>query len=187
MNPEPVAVTIPSSGSGSWQADLTYEIEIENIPNGTLKIYKTSNMDCVGPDRVALPGAQFELYRAVSEDAAADCSNQENLIGLRTTDENGLAAWENLEAGGYWLKEIRADGHAIPNSPVKVEVSPGENVEGYGIADIEQIDNNADKGKAVSYTHLLPFSLATVRIRENCAGLDWVNTSLLRRFLARIW
>lgn len=147
VNPEPVAVTIPSSGSGSWQADLTYEIEIENIPNGTLKIYKTSNMDCVGPDRVALPGAQFELYRAVSEDAAADCSNPQNLIGLRTTDENGLAAWENLEAGGYWLKEIRADGHAIPNSPVKVEVSPGENVEGYGVVDIEQIDNNADKGK----------------------------------------
>lgn len=144
---EPVTVTVPASGSGSWQADLTYEKEIENIPNGMLKIYKTSNMDCEGSDRAALQGAQFELYRAVSENGAADCSDPANQIGTRTTGENGQAAWENLEAGSYWLKEIRADGHAVPADPVKVEVAPGENVEGYGITDIEQIDNSADKGK----------------------------------------
>lgn len=73
-------------------------------PVGRLEVKKSDSLD----QQIALAGAKIALYR--SEEEAKDKKNQ---IAVKTTDSKGIAAFDNLGAGEYWVREIQQPDHYI--------------------------------------------------------------------------
>lgn len=62
-----------------------------------------------------LAGATFEIHKQV------DCKDE--AIATITTDENGVAHYEGLAAGTYYLKETKAPaGYNLMDAPVKITI-----------------------------------------------------------------
>ena len=82
--------------------------------------------DVDGATKVKLAGAQFELYK----ETAAGCTAEQALAGqpyrtVQVTGSDGLADFKALDAGTYYLKEVKApDGYSLLMNPIKVEIIP---------------------------------------------------------------
>jgi len=108
----------------------------------------------------ALAGAQFKLYHDINlteavkydrdyksdNNAGEEGSNTEykkymsadtNGDLIITTDENGNAVFPRLDAGTYWIKEVKSPaGYTLLTNPIKVEIIPHlESSDGKKVAD----------------------------------------------------
>ncbi|MDL2249345.1 hypothetical protein LJC51_01680 [Lachnospiraceae bacterium OttesenSCG-928-J05] len=134
---------------------------VYNTPLGNLDIIKKSNMD-QNPNTIFVPynGAKFQLYKNATKNGDKWTYVDADKVGeVQTTsgtgDDTGKASWSGLVAGTYYLREIEQDnGHAIPEAPIKVKVTPTGNVVlGIGNDDADpstnaiEIKNEANKGK----------------------------------------
>lgn len=73
-----------------------------------------------------LAGAQFALYKeAPVGSSAAQMLAQEPFRQAQVTDENGLLDFTGLDAGTYYLKEVKApSGYSLMMNPIKIEIIP---------------------------------------------------------------
>lgn len=100
-----------TTGTPSTEADINQPMEIQNQRQGSLSIKKQGAFGSGESlsDIVGLNGVKFTLYKKVSGNAEADCKNTDNFVASKTTadmdSQKGVAVWNNLDAGSYWLKE----------------------------------------------------------------------------------
>ena len=82
------------------------EIVIDNFKRPDLQITKVDALD----KYTKLAGAEFELYKATKNDEGAYQTIQEtDKVGkMQITSDDGLAKFEKLEEGLYWLRESKA-------------------------------------------------------------------------------
>ena len=84
--------------------------------------------DSTEAQKPKLGGAQFALFKETAE----NCTPEQALAGqpyrdVGETDENGLLDFKGLDAGTYYLKEVKApDGYSLLMNPIKVEIIPDE-------------------------------------------------------------
>lgn len=95
--------------------DTLQELTITNKKiTQAVKLTKVDSAD----DSIKLSGANFELYK--SDDTKVTEDANEDLLGELVTDENGELVVNNLPAGKYYFKEVKApvfyDLPANPNS-----------------------------------------------------------------------
>lgn len=97
--------------SPSGNSESLYDVE-NTINTGNLKLIKVDKDN----KQIKLQGATFRLFRLQGEN--------EVLESEKTTDENGLAVWENLRFGKYVLREVVSpDGYYINADKVDIEIS----------------------------------------------------------------
>lgn len=97
--------------SPSGNAESLYDVE-NTINTGNLKLIKVDKNN----NQIKLQDATFRLFRLQGEN--------EVLESEKTTDENGLAVWENLRFGKYVLREVVSpDGYYINADKVDIEIS----------------------------------------------------------------
>lgn len=106
-----------------------------------------------------LKGAVFQLYK--------DEAMEHPFGGTITTDENGLADWNNLPAGTYWLYEVSApNGYSLMNpNPVEIEIVADEDKE----IDIENTPIFAEFEKQDGITET-PLQGAEFALYKNTSG-----------------
>lgn len=128
---------------------VNFTYTVANERRATLRIYKTGTMDGVTSP---LQGAVFSLYRRSSltsifaEDSVLPGALVSSAI---TSGANGLATYNNLDPGLYWVKETSGpDGYAVHAAAEPIEVHPGDNISGYTTnVNHVTINNEADKGR----------------------------------------
>lgn len=97
--------------SPSGNSESLYDVE-NTINTGNLKLIKVDKNN----NQIKLQDATFRLFRLQGEN--------EVLESEKTTDENGLAVWENLRFGKYVLREVVSpDGYYINADKVDIEIS----------------------------------------------------------------
>ncbi len=78
-----------------------------------------------GQTKEKLAGAQFALYKEVQNGSVADALGQEACRPVGVTDENGALSFKGLDAGTYYLKEVKApSGYSLLTKPIKVQIIP---------------------------------------------------------------
>ena len=82
--------------------------------------------DSDSAQKVKLSGAQFELYKETTKGcSAAQALSQEPYRTVQETGANGIADFKGLDAGTYYLKEVKAPhGYSLLMNPIKVEIIP---------------------------------------------------------------
>ena len=92
----------------------SFGIEIEKFDGDT------------GNARTKLSGAQFALFKETAKGCTpAQALSQEPYRSVGVTDQNGILDFRGLDAGTYYLKEVKApDGYSLLMNPVKVEIIP---------------------------------------------------------------
>lgn len=76
--------------------------------------------------KTMLQGAEFALFKETSKGcSAASALAQEPYREVGVTDENGILDFRGLDAGTYYLKEVKApDGYSLLMNPIKIEIIP---------------------------------------------------------------
>ena len=91
------------------------EKSVVTVNTYAINIYK---YDQSTEDKAPLSGATFELYQKDSEDKVIEDS-----VVTLTSDKNGYAKADGLDAGVYYVKETEApDGFVKSNTEVKVDI-----------------------------------------------------------------
>lgn len=91
--------------------NTTEVIEIPNKMPGSIQVTKID-----AKTKAPLAGARFDLYTI-----------NDKFLESKTSGEDGVVTFNNLEPGYYYIKESKApDGYAITATPVKVEVKAFE-------------------------------------------------------------
>lgn len=82
------------------------EIEIENFKKPDLQITKID----ANEKEKKLAGAEFELYKATKSENGSylPVEEKDKVGGILTTDVQGIAKFEQLEEGLYWIREVSA-------------------------------------------------------------------------------
>lgn len=119
----------PPSGSSSLQTFLA--VPSAAPAEGSVEVRKVSTLPSVtaGNGCYSLEGAVFELF---SDETCTTC------VGEATTDADGVATFDSLAAGTYWVREKTAPaGFVLDAAAHKVEASePAGVVE---VADVPQL------------------------------------------------
>ncbi len=98
------------------KADVyTFGIEIEKFDGDSTAAQKTK-----------LEGAQFALYKEKTKGGtASEALSQNPYRPVGVTDKNGILDFKGLDAGTYYLKEVKApDDYSLLVNPIKVEIIP---------------------------------------------------------------
>lgn len=138
------------------------ETKTEETPEVVVKVYSAKiviNKVDGANKTLKLPGAQFVLYKVVDGDIlyyhwnaadekvewVAEYAEED----IRTTDEDGAAAFTGLEDGTYFLKEIVApNGYNLLPDPIEVDVPKateddnGDPIELAPVAVTATVENN---------------------------------------------
>lgn len=147
-------------------AGVTISLNAYNSPKGsiTLTKYGVASLADIMTGAEKLEGATFRLYRD------KDCTNEVtwdivdsngHVIGtqesLRTTDASGVARWENLDPGTYWIKEtdegeeaVNDAGYGISSEVKEVIIESGGLIEEVKNGDLDEsvsFYNEANAGK----------------------------------------
>ena len=82
--------------------------------------------DSDSAQKVKLEGAEFALFKETEKGCtASQALSQEPYRSVGVTNENGLLDFKGLDAGTYYLKEVKApDGYSLLMNPIKVEIIP---------------------------------------------------------------
>ena len=106
--------------------DDTKEVEDEaKVYSFGIEIEKF-NGDSDNAQKEKLAGAEFALYKETTKGcSASEALSQEPYRAVGVTNENGLLDFKALDAGTYYLKEVKApDGYGLLMNPIKVEIIP---------------------------------------------------------------
>lgn len=109
------------------------ELTVNFLSKGELELIKTSaNPEITdGSSCYSFEGAEFGVY----SDA-----NTTTQVGKLITDENGKSNTLSLNAGTYWIKELKAPkGYALSSEVKKIQVTPGQKTT-VTFADLPQMD-----------------------------------------------
>ena len=111
-------------------------LSFKYIPYGKIDLVKvTANEEmCEGNPLYSVEGAVYTVYAN---------EGLTNVKGSITTNEDGYGILEDLEPGGYWVRETKqAPGHALDPTVYPVEVKSDETtrVNGQSVSDIPQSD-----------------------------------------------
>lgn len=111
-------------------------LSFKYTPYGKIDLLKvTANEEmCGGNPLYSVVGAVYTVYRN---------SGLTDVAGSITTDKDGYGILEELEPGGYWVRETKqAPGHALDPTVYPVEVRSDETarVNGQTVSDIPQSD-----------------------------------------------
>ena len=122
---EEIEFTINEENAGK-----TLSLKAHNSPNGSIRFTKygdTNHNGQIDAEDEKLEGATFRLYTDEACKAEALGGNS-----LRTTDAQGLCAWEELAPGTYYIKEtqdgqgtVEAAGYQVMEEAVEVTVTAG--------------------------------------------------------------
>ncbi len=84
------------------------------------------NGDKDGQTKEKLSGAQFALYKEKTKGGtAAEALSQDACRPVGVTDKNGALSFQGLDAGTYYLKEVKApSGYSLLTKPIKVQIIP---------------------------------------------------------------
>ncbi|RYP85317.1 hypothetical protein EKO23_12590 [Nocardioides guangzhouensis] len=107
----------------------------------TTLVVKKVDLEDSSESPAGLPGAEFALYRdnaPYADPADPQIGDEDEELGVRTTDADGLAKWGELLKGHYLLQETRApEGYDLPEATtLAVEVDDGNFVAGGEMAPI---------------------------------------------------
>ncbi|WP_338631857.1 SpaA isopeptide-forming pilin-related protein [Clostridium baratii] len=157
VNKEPIKFEVTENGK-------TIELNVTNKKiRGSVELVKVDE-----DTRRPLEGAEFELW------------NGEKLIGTYTTDKDGKIVVENLEAGQYYFKEIKAPDNYNVNDDVELSFEILEDKE---IVKLE-VSNKVKEGEVdFAKTDLTSGELvegATIHIK----GLDDQNKHINFEFVS---
>ncbi len=133
--------TVTTDNTGSKR------IEIENIPQGQIKLLKQAQWTEAGEgDASPLPvsGAVFTIYRW--EGASLDTGSRGQAVGTITTDQTGVGQSQMLDPGYYELVETTVpEGYTAPAAnSFKLEITAGQVNDTYFV---NPINNNPSKGR----------------------------------------
>ncbi|GEM_PF-4311898 len=100
--------------------------------------------DSENAQKARLEGAQFALYKETSPGCtAAQALSGEPYRDVAQTDEHGILDFKGIDAGTYYLKEVKApDGYSLLTNPIKVEIIPASST----------ADSGAEVISSASYT-----------------------------------
>lgn len=109
-------------------ADPEREKEIEDkatVYSFGIQIEKYDG-DSVGESKTKLAGAQFALFKEkTAGGSVSDALNQDPCRPVGVTDENGVLDFKGLDAGTYYLKEVKAPAdYSLLTKPIKVQIIP---------------------------------------------------------------
>ena len=84
------------------------------------------NGDSDAAQKEKLAGAEFALFKETTKGcSASEALSQEPCRAVGVTDENGVLDFKALDAGTYYLKEVKApDGYSLLMNPIKIEIIP---------------------------------------------------------------
>lgn len=87
--------------------------------------------------KTKLEGAQFALYQEETKDEGAEAAlSHAPCRDIGVTDKNGIVDFKGLDAGTYYLKEVKAPDHySLLVNPIKIEIIPTKE-EGSGEAEM---------------------------------------------------
>lgn len=120
--------------------------------------------DTDGTQKTMLEGAQFALYKETAKGCtAAQALSQEPYREVGVTDEHGILDFTGLDAGTYYLKEVKApSGYSLLMNPIKVEIIPssttgehGEEVINDGSFTVEVNDTAISAGSTQGVSRIL--------------------------------
>jgi uncharacterized surface anchored protein len=180
-----------TTGEPSTDAEINQPMVIQNQRQGTLSIKKQGAFGNAGnlTDSVSLNGVQFSLYKKLTSDSEKDCV-QANLLESQSTNASGIAIWNNLDAGNYWLKEISLGSntrYTMDETIKEITIQSGTvndkyfnnpivNYTTYGKLQIKKVDVN-DTNKALRAVYqIYTDEKCTVQARDINGGLASVTT-----------
>ena len=107
----------------------------------TTLVVKKVDVEDTSESPAGLPGAEFALYRdnaPYADPADPRIGDEDEELGVRTTDVDGLARWGELLKGHFLLQETRApEGYDMPEATtLAVEIDDGNFVAGGEMAPI---------------------------------------------------
>ena len=124
LNTTPYSVTVSASNTPSNRAKV---IVHEDAYYGCLELYKyTTNPDAIiNCDAYSLGGAEYGIYRYVSE-AATDTNRLYTLTTVEKSDNGlyGYAKLDDIPLGTYYVKETKASrGHSLDSKTYTVKIT----------------------------------------------------------------
>ena len=126
--------------SGNLQVEKTDKVSVETYGIRIHKVALSENT------KISLANASFKLYsNPECTDVIADIVLDENgnfiENDVATTDENGIALFQRLAEGTYYIKETKApSGYTLDSTPKTITIS-SDNIETDGFEKIE-IENS---------------------------------------------
>ena len=150
------STTVPEEGDGQVTV-LLYGLEI----------YKYA-----ADGNAALEGAEFTIYKDVE---------LEQVVGVITTNGQGIAQYKGLAAGTYYVKETKAPtGYRLDNSIISAKIGPGE-----GSIDVAETEGYYRLEVANNVAGLLPVTGGVGTIVFTSVGLLIVAGAIYFFFIYR--
>ncbi|MCM1494402.1 MAG: SpaA isopeptide-forming pilin-related protein [Bacteroides sp.] len=104
-----------TTGIRYYELPITNKSENETSQTGSITIQKVNEAGEV------LSGAQFGLYQDVTDDAGTTTRKQ---LATRTTGADGKVTFTNLEAGTYYVKELKSpEGYTVNNRVITAVIA----------------------------------------------------------------
>ena len=133
-------ITVPQPADGATEEAL---VNKNYTINNT---YEKKNLEITkidASDNKTLPGVEFKLEKQNKDVAATSSDAKWEEQGTATTNENGLATFNNLEAGTYQLTETKAHtGYNLLKSPIKITIADDGSVKIDDKSDVATINGN---------------------------------------------
>ena len=134
--PNGYTIVAPNRYEFSIVSGTTVQFEVYNDAQGRIELTKRGDVQNGSP---LLTGAKFQLYK----DSVAPGNEVQDV----KTTQNGVCAWENLDAGTYVIHEVSApDGYKISQADQTIAIAAGQSQ--YLTYDAA-MTNAADKGRVV--------------------------------------
>lgn len=108
-----------------------YAEPVEIFKNGSVKIIKSSeaSQEVLALSGYSVANAKYQIYTDASCTDASKATTADGSNALLTTNAAGESAALEMNAGNYWLKEVKSpNGHKTSQQPIPFSVTAGGTV-----------------------------------------------------------